>query len=91
MLTKKVARRRARWIKRAVDLHHAALETLPAGPERDAAEASFAKLHALLNGSAKALAEFFDDDISTFSGGTDRPDGEELAADPDFADLDDED
>lgn len=76
MFTKNFVRSKAAGIKTRVDAHHAALDALPDGPEKEAALATFTSLHLGLNWLARKAAEVFDDDIETFSGGDDRPDEE---------------
>lgn len=76
MFTKSFVRTKAAGVKTTVDEVHAALDALPAGPEADAAKAAFDKLHRRLNWVSRKLADIFDDDIETFSGGNDRPDEE---------------
>ena len=73
MISKTRARTKAASLKASVDEVHAALDALPDGQEKNAANAAFDRLHAKLNGAAKLLADIFEDDIQTFSGGTDRP------------------
>jgi hypothetical protein len=76
MFTKTFVKAKAAGIKSRVDAHHAALDALPEGPEKEAAQASFNNLHLGLNWLARRAADVFDDDVETFSGGTDRPDEE---------------
>jgi hypothetical protein len=76
MFSKSLAIQKGAEVKAKVDAVHAAIDALPAGPEKDEAQAAFEALHLVLNGLARRAARFFDDDIETFSGGNDRPDGE---------------
>lgn len=76
MFKKSFVQAKAQGIKGTVDQVHAALNTLPASDEKDAAVAAFDKLHRRLNWVARQLADRYEDDVQTFSGGTDRPDEE---------------
>jgi len=73
MISKTAARTKAASIRVSLDAVHASLEDIPAGPEREAAILEMGRLHAKLNGVAHKLAEIFEDDVETFSGGTDKP------------------
>jgi hypothetical protein len=76
MFTKTFVRTKAASIKTSVDAVHAAFDALPAGAEKDALGAELERLHAKLNGAAQRAAEIFEDDVETFSGGTDKPSAE---------------
>lgn len=76
MITKSQARTKAASIKHTVDELHEAIDNLPAGPEKDVVVDFADRLHRKLNGAARRIAEVFEEDISVFSGGNDRPDEE---------------
>lgn len=76
MFSKSLAVQKGQQIKEKVDAVHAAIEGISDATERQAAADAFDALHLELNGLARRAARFFDDDIETFSGGNDRPDGE---------------
>jgi hypothetical protein len=73
MISKTVARTKAASVRTTLDALHDAVEALAESPEKAAVETELQRLHAKLNGAAHRLAEFFDDDVETFSGGTDKP------------------
>lgn len=77
MFTKALARTRAAKIKEELEAFEIAFASIEASPEKEAAQAKLARLHARLNGAAAALAAIFDTDIQTFSGGTDKPEDPE--------------
>jgi hypothetical protein len=73
MMSKSTVRAKAASIKASLDELEQAHAALPDSPETAAAKAAAARLHAKLNGAARRLAEIFEVDIETFSGGTDKP------------------
>lgn len=76
MINKTQARTKAASIKTSVDAVHAKIEALPDNLARAELEQEFDRLHRKLNGAARRIAEVFEEPISTFSGGDDRPDEE---------------
>jgi hypothetical protein len=73
MINKTVAATKAASIKTTLDELESAVAALPESSEKDAVAYQVQRLHAKLNGAAHKLADFFDEDVSTFSGGTDKP------------------
>lgn len=76
MFTKSFVKAKAAGLKATVQEVHTAINNLPTGPEKDIAQDAFQKLHNRLNWVSRKLAEVYEDDIETFSGGDDRPDEE---------------
>lgn len=76
MISKSQARTKAASIKATLTDLEAAIDALPASAEKTAVVLSSERLHRKLNHAARRMADFFDDSIETFSGGTDKPDEE---------------
>lgn len=76
MISKQFAQTKAASIKTTLDDLEEAVEALPTGEAKANVEAQVARLHRKLHHAARRLADFFGDDVETFSGGTDKPDEE---------------
>jgi hypothetical protein len=65
---------KAASIRASVNEVEAAIASLLDSAEKAVVDEAFKRLHAKLNGLAHRAAEHFGGDVSTFSGGTDKPD-----------------
>lgn len=73
MINKTQARIKAASIKETLSELEYEVDALPDSQAKTNVQAQVTRLHAKLNGAAHKLAEFFDDDVQVFSGGTDKP------------------
>jgi hypothetical protein len=76
VISKRKAKAKAASIKATIDNLHAAVEELPPSDGKVEVVTELDRLHRKLNGLARLAADFFDDEIETFSGGTDKPEEE---------------